>query len=158
MLHLRFSGRLLQIQRDCFLCRNRRTVGTRSRCGGSTVCPPVPCFSSHHRRSTQRSCTGEACPKNCCADSAPCGFYDGGWSCDTPATWLQRREIRTQSPCRQTAFSRSSFLAPRPLTAPHPFLPTDRSNAGRFFLAAGVYHIKAALFRRKRTLHPDPQI
>ena len=83
----------------------------------------------------------------------------GGWSCDTPATWLQRREIRTQSPCRQTAFSRSSFLAPRPLTAPHPFLPTDRSNAGRLFSpAAGAHHLKAAFFRRKRTLHPDPQI
>ena len=58
VLHLRFSGRLLQVQRDCFLCRNRRMVGTHSRCGGSTVCQPVPCFSSHHRRSTQRSCTG----------------------------------------------------------------------------------------------------
>ena len=39
----------------------------------------------------------------------------------------------------------------------HFFQPIDPMQVV-FFLAAGVYHLKAALFRRKRTLHPDPQI
>ena len=39
----------------------------------------------------------------------------------------------------------------------HFFQPIDPMQVV-FFLAAGVYHLKAALFRRKRTLPPDPQI
>lgn len=44
------------------------------------------------------------------------------------------------------------------LQRPHPFhQPIDPTQVV-FFPAAGAHHLKAAFFRRKRTLHPDPQI
>ena len=39
----------------------------------------------------------------------------------------------------------------------HFFQPIDPTQVV-FFPAAGAHHLKAAFFRRKRTLHPDPQI
>jgi len=39
----------------------------------------------------------------------------------------------------------------------HFFQPIDPTQVV-FFPAAGAHHLKAAFFRRKHTLHPDPQI